>query len=76
MPKKPIEIERIILAAGWVFDSQNGSHRQYKHPDKPEGYSEGHRKFHFKAGGAKIALTCLYKSGGDDDVINVSGVFF
>ncbi|MBO5228300.1 MAG: type II toxin-antitoxin system HicA family toxin [Lachnospiraceae bacterium] len=35
MPKKPIEIERIILAAGWVFDSQNGSHRQYKHPDKP-----------------------------------------
>lgn len=35
MPKKPIEMERIILADGWMFDSQNGSHRQYKHPSKP-----------------------------------------
>ncbi|MBQ9765413.1 MAG: type II toxin-antitoxin system HicA family toxin [Lachnospiraceae bacterium] len=35
MPKKPIEMERIILADGWVLDSQHGSHRQYKHPSKP-----------------------------------------
>lgn len=35
MPKKPIEMERIILAAGWIFDVQNGSHRQYKHQDRP-----------------------------------------
>nr|DAJ90215.1 MAG TPA: hypothetical protein [Bacteriophage sp.] len=35
MSKKPIEIERIILAAGWVFKSQNGSHRQYIHPTMP-----------------------------------------
>ena len=27
-------MERIILADGWMFDSQNGLHRQYKHPSK------------------------------------------
>lgn len=34
MPKKPIELERIILRAGWLYKSQNGSHRQYVHPTK------------------------------------------
>lgn len=34
MPKKPIEMERIILADGWVFRTQVGSHRQYVHPLK------------------------------------------
>ena len=34
MPKKPKEMERIILSDGWVFKSQEGSHRQYKHPTK------------------------------------------
>lgn len=34
MPKKPIEMERIIVADGWKFKSQNGSHRQYIHPTK------------------------------------------
>lgn len=28
-------MEQIILADGWRFDSQKGSHRQYKHPTKP-----------------------------------------
>ena len=34
MPKKPIEMERIILADGWIFKTQVGSHRQYIHPTK------------------------------------------
>lgn len=35
MPIKPKEMEKIILEDGWVFNSQNGSHRHYKHPTKP-----------------------------------------
>lgn len=35
MPKKPKEMERIILADGWCIESQEGSHRHYKHPTKP-----------------------------------------
>ena len=35
MPKKPVEMERLILADGWVFKSQTGSHRHYIHPAKP-----------------------------------------
>jgi len=31
----PREAEKIILADGWVFDSQSGSHRHYRHPVKP-----------------------------------------
>ena len=34
MPKKPIEMERIILSDGWIFKTQVGSHRQYIHPLK------------------------------------------
>lgn len=34
MPKKPIELERIILSDGWIFKAQKGSHRQYTHPVK------------------------------------------
>lgn len=34
MPKKPIEMERIILADGWIIKTQVGSHRQYIHPTK------------------------------------------
>lgn len=29
------EVIRKIENDGWVFDSQKGSHRQYKHPSKP-----------------------------------------
>ena len=34
MPKKPLEMEKIILADGWVFKNQIGSHRHYIHPIK------------------------------------------
>lgn len=34
MPLKPREMEKIILADGWVFKSQEGSHRHYVHPVK------------------------------------------
>ena len=29
------EIEKRLLADGWVLKSQRGSHRQYVHPVKP-----------------------------------------
>lgn len=35
MPIKPQEMEKLILADGWLFKEQNGSHRQYIHPSKP-----------------------------------------
>ena len=35
MPKTPKEMERIIQADGWFLQTQNGSHRQYRHPTKP-----------------------------------------
>lgn len=35
MPMTPRQIEKIILADGWVLKSQTGSHRQYIHPSKP-----------------------------------------
>ncbi len=34
-PKRPREMEQLILADGWVFKAQVGSHRQYFHPVKP-----------------------------------------
>jgi len=35
MPLKPREMERIILADGWILKNQEGSHRNYTHPIKP-----------------------------------------
>ena len=35
MPKRPKEMEREIMADGWIFKSQEGSHRHYVHPKKP-----------------------------------------
>ena len=35
MPLKPREMEKIILADGWLFKGQEGSHRSYIHPTKP-----------------------------------------
>ena len=29
------EIEKILLADGWVFKNAKGSHYQYLHPSKP-----------------------------------------
>lgn len=35
MPPTAKDLEREVLNAGWKYDSQKGSHRQYIHPDKP-----------------------------------------
>ena len=35
MPLYPREMEKLILADGWIFKSQQGSHRNYIHPVKP-----------------------------------------
>ena len=35
MPIKPKEMEKLILADGWIFKSQEGPHRHYTHPIKP-----------------------------------------
>ncbi len=35
MPLKPREMEKLILADGWIFKSQQGSHKNYIHPVKP-----------------------------------------
>ncbi|MPZ68023.1 MAG: addiction module toxin, HicA family [Actinobacteria bacterium] len=29
------EVIRLLRADGWAIDRQIGSHRQYRHPDKP-----------------------------------------
>lgn len=29
------ELEKMLLKDGWYIKNQKGSHRQYKHPDKP-----------------------------------------
>jgi len=29
------EVTKLVEQAGWYLKEQNGSHRQYKHPDKP-----------------------------------------
>ena len=34
MPMTSKDMERLILADGWVFKSQVGSHRHYTHPTK------------------------------------------
>jgi predicted RNA binding protein YcfA (HicA-like mRNA interferase family) len=31
---RPIEVERVLLAEGWVLSRQRGSHRIYHHPSK------------------------------------------
>lgn len=35
VPKRPREMEKEILDDGWIFKSQEGSHRHYVHPTKP-----------------------------------------
>lgn len=61
MPMKPREMEKLILADGWVYKNQEGSHKNYIHPTKPgkvtipfhkKRPSQRHRGFHQKTGGA------------------------
>ena len=35
MPMKSREMEKLILADGWMFKNQEGSHKNYIHPTKP-----------------------------------------
>ena len=35
MPITPKDMEKLILADGWMFKSQEGSHKNYIHPTKP-----------------------------------------
>ncbi len=35
MPMKSREMEKLILADGWIFKNQEGSHKNYIHPIKP-----------------------------------------
>lgn len=35
MPIKPREMERLILADGWIFKNQEGFHKNYIHPENP-----------------------------------------
>ena len=35
MPKRPRELEKELLKDGWIFKSQEGSHKHYVHPTKP-----------------------------------------
>lgn len=35
MPRKVAEIIKMIEADGWYLVVMRGSHRQFKHPDKP-----------------------------------------
>ncbi len=60
MPKKPIEMERIILADGWIFKSQTGSHRQYIHPEKSGKVTI---PFHTKDLTKKTELSILKQAG-------------
>ena len=60
LPKKPIELERIIFADGWIFKSQNGSHRQYVHPTKPGKVTI---PFHTKALPIKTEKSILKQAG-------------
>ncbi len=64
MPIKPREMEKLILADGWIFKNQEGSHKNYIHPTKmwkshntfsQKRHSQRYRKFHQKTGGAQIA---------------------
>lgn len=34
MPMKLREMEKLILADGWIYKSQEGSHKHYVHPTK------------------------------------------
>ena len=34
MPMKPREMEKLLLADGWIFKNQEGCHKNYIHPTK------------------------------------------
>ena len=60
MPMKPREMEKLILADGWVFKSQVGSHRQYTHPTKPGKVTI---PWHAKDLNKKVEISILKQAG-------------
>ena len=68
MPKTSKDMEKLILADGWVLKGIVGSHRQYTHPTKSgkvtipfhgKDLKKGDRAFHSKASRLKIAACLL-----------------
>ena len=54
------EVEKILLADGWVFKSAKGSHYQYVHPEKP-----GKVTVPYHGGDiAPIVVKCILKQAG------------
>ena len=35
MPRKVRDLIKLLKKDGWYLDTQNGAHRQFKHPSKP-----------------------------------------
>ena len=60
MPKKPKEMEKIILSDGWIFKAQVGSHRQYIHPKKKGKVTI---PFHSKELSKKVENSILKQAG-------------
>lgn len=60
MPKKPIEMEKIIFSDGWIFKNQQGSHRHYIHPQKPGKVTI---PFHSKTLSKKVESSILKQAG-------------
>lgn len=50
------ELEKIILADGWVYKATKGSHRHYKHPTKPGKVTLPYHKGDLDIRTAKSAL--------------------
>lgn len=60
MPMTSKDMERIILADGWVFKNQAGSHRHYIHPTKSGKVTI---PFHAKDLTRKTELSILKQAG-------------
>ena len=60
MPISPRDLEKIILKDGWVFKSQEGSHRHYVHPTKKGKVTI---PFHSKEI-SKVVEKSVYKQAG------------
>jgi predicted RNA binding protein YcfA (HicA-like mRNA interferase family) len=41
---KAVDFIKLIEKVGWVFSRQNGSHKVFKHPDKPNNLSVPYHK--------------------------------
>ncbi len=60
MPMTSKDMEKLILANGWVLKNQVGSHRHYIHPAKPGKVTI---PFHSKDLNRKTELSILKQAG-------------